>query len=136
MKIVLDTNVLLVALPKYSPFFPIYNAFLTAQFILCISNEILTEYEEQIGFRYGKELTELKLSEISRMRNVQKLEAYYHWQLIEQDPNDNKFVDCAIAANADYLVTNDKHFNILKTIAFPRVSILTAQEWLEMIKAI
>lgn len=136
MKIVLDTNVLLVALPKHSPFFPIYNAFLAAQFTLCISNEIFTEYEEQISFRYGKVLTELKLSEISRMRNVQKLEAYYHWQLIEQDPDDNKFVDCAIAANADYLVTNDKHFNILKTIGFPRVSIITAQEWLEMIKTI
>lgn len=86
--------------------------------------------------RYGSELTEFKLSEISRMRNIQKLEAYYHWQLIEQDPDDNKFADCAIAANADYLVTNDKHFNVLKTIAFPKVVVITAQEWLEIIKTI
>lgn len=70
------------------------------------------------------------------MRNIQKLEAYYHWQLIEQDPDDNKFADCAIAANADYLVTNDKHFNVLKTIAFPKVVVITAQEWLEIIKTI
>lgn len=40
MKIVLDTNVLLVSLSQHSPFYPIYQAFLTEKFTLCISNEI------------------------------------------------------------------------------------------------
>jgi predicted nucleic acid-binding protein len=80
--------------------------------------------------------TELKLSEIMRMRNVRKIEAYYHWQLIKQDPDDNKFADCAIAANADYLVTNDKHFNVLKQIQFPKLTVITAQKWLDMVKSL
>lgn len=46
-----------------------------------------------------------------------------------QDPDDNKFVDCAIACNAKYLVSNDKHFRILKDIPFPKVELLTAQEF-------
>jgi len=70
------------------------------------------------------------------MRNVRKIEAYYHWQLIKQDPDDNKFADCAIAANADYLVTNDKHFNVLKQIQFPKLTVITAQKWLDMVKSL
>lgn len=43
------------------------------------------------------------------------------WSLIEADPDDNKFVDCAIAGQADYIVTHDKHFRILDEIPFPKV---------------
>ena len=49
-------------------------------------------------------------------------EIHYNWRLITIDPDDNKFIDCAVAANADYLVTNDKHFNVLKEIDFPKVN--------------
>ena len=45
----------------------------------------------------------------------------FAWFLIEADPDDNKFVDCAIAGQADYIVTHDKHFRILDEIQFPRV---------------
>jgi uncharacterized protein len=49
--------------------------------------------------------------------------------LISADPDDNKFVDCAFAANAHYIVTNDKHFNILKLIPFPKIALLKIQEF-------
>jgi predicted nucleic acid-binding protein len=49
---------------------------------------------------------------------------YFKWNLISDDPDDNKFVDCAINAGADYIVTNDKHFNILKDIDFPKINII------------
>lgn len=57
-------------------------------------------------------------------------ETYYKWQLIEADPDDNKFADVAIAANADYLVTNDQHFEVLKQLEFPRVPVVSLQEFL------
>jgi len=41
---------------------------------------------------------------------------------MEKDPDDNKFFDCAVAGNADYIVSEDKHFNILKHIPFPSVN--------------
>ena len=44
------------------------------------------------------------------------------------------FVDCAIAANADFLVTNDTHFNILKTIAFPKVNTISLQEFIPLLQ--
>ena len=56
-------------------------------------------------------------------------ETYIHFGLIEQDPDDNKFVDCAVAADAEYNVTNDSHFKILKDIDWPKIAILTIQEF-------
>jgi len=51
---------------------------------------------------------------------------YFEWNIVENDPDDNKFIDCAVAANADYIVTEDKHFNILKNISFPSVTAIKA----------
>lgn len=62
--------------------------------------------------------------------NTYLQEAYYKWQLIEADPDGNKFVDVAIAANADYLVTNDQHFAVLKQLEFPQVPVVSLQEFL------
>jgi len=48
----------------------------------------------------------------------------YKWNLITADPDDNKFVDCAVSANATYLVTNDRHFNVLRGIDFPIINVI------------
>ncbi|WP_143167152.1 PIN domain-containing protein [Mucilaginibacter sp. OK098] len=60
-------------------------------------------------------------------------EPYFKWHLIEQDPDDNKFVDLAISGNADYLVTNDKHFNTLKSIDFPQINVVSINEFKSII---
>lgn len=133
MKIVLDTNVLLVSLPSHSKYFPIYHALLTKQFDLCVSNEIITEYEEQIGKRLGIERTEVKFFELLNLENVHFVDPTYNWKLIEADLDDNKFVDCAIASNAAYLVTNDAHFNILKNVPFPRIQLLDAAQFMSIL---
>lgn len=56
---------------------------------------------------------------------------YYHFDLIVSDPDDNKFVDCAVAANAKFLVTEDKHFNIVKQCKFPHVDIIALDDFLK-----
>lgn len=65
--------------------------------------------------------------------HVHLITPHYKWQLILYDQDDDKFVDCAIAANADYIVTNDKHFQILKGIEFPKVNILTIEEFKQLL---
>ena len=52
-------------------------------------------------------------------------------KLITADPDDNKFVDCAFAANADYLVSEDSHFDILKKTSFPKLNLVTLDEFME-----
>lgn len=66
--------------------------------------------------------------------NIIVPEVYYNWNLITADPDDNKFTDAYIAADADYLVTNDTHFNEIKKSPFPRVNIISADEFLEVLK--
>ncbi|WP_366145465.1 PIN domain-containing protein [Methylovulum sp.] len=50
---------------------------------------------------------------------------------MDADKDDNKFVDCAVAGNADFLVSNDRHFNVLKTIEFPKLQVFTIFEFIE-----
>lgn len=134
MKIVLDTNVLLVSFSKKSEFRPIFDAFLRAKITLCVTTDILTEYEEIIGRHLGGAIASSVLQLIENASNVQWITKYYKWNLINQDPDDNKFVDCAIAANAKFLVSDDKHFKILNQISFPKVELITADNFNEIIQ--
>ena len=60
---------------------------------------------------------------------MKKVEPTFFYHMITADPDDNKFVDCAICGNAELLVTNDAHFDILRTIEFPKVEIIRLQEY-------
>ena len=60
---------------------------------------------------------------------------YYNWNANVADPDDNKFFDIAIAADVDYLVTNDRDFDVVKTITFPKVNIITAEAFLKILAA-
>lgn len=47
----------------------------------------------------------------------------------------DKFVDCAFAANATYIVSNDKHYDVLKEIDFPKILVLKLQEFLGLLQS-
>ncbi|MEZ4825311.1 MAG: PIN domain-containing protein [Bacteroidia bacterium] len=52
---------------------------------------------------------------------------------MSKDADDNKFVDCALNGQADYIVTDDKHFNLLKSIGFPPVRVIKTEDFLSII---
>ena len=131
MNIVLDTNILLVSIPKRSRYRCIFDALLEKRFTLLISHDILTEYEEIIGSKTTPQIAANIVEMLLTLRNVKKVDIFFKWQLIEADPDDNKFTDCAIAGNADFLVTNDHHFDALDQIEFPKVPRLTIDEFVE-----
>lgn len=58
----------------------------------------------------------------------------YRFNLITTDPDDNKFVDCAIVAGATYIVSNDRHFEELKKYDFPKVDVRKLSEFLGIIR--
>jgi len=124
MKVVLDTNCLLVALAQKSPYRCIWEMFRQGKFSLCYSTEILQEYEEILQRYYSISTVVLTIEMLLKSPNVIQNVPYYHWNLISADPDDNKFVDCALNAGADYIVTNDKHFNILNKIEFPPIKVI------------
>ena len=90
----------------------------------------MSEYEEMIAFEYSPKAADLVLTILLSSANHEKHEPAYRWQLIEEDPDDNKFVDCAISANVDFLVSDDRHITKLRKISnlFPPIAILTFDE--------
>lgn len=128
MKIVLDTNVLLTAVSRKSPHNWIIQSLIEKQFSLCVSNEILMEYAEIIERHMGKSFVDVIMPSILELSNIQFVTKYYTFLLIHKDPDDDKFVDCAIACDADFIVTEDKHFKVLKTIDWPEVKAINVAE--------
>ena len=134
MRVVLDTNVLLVSIPKLSKYRPIFESLIGKKYTLIISNEILAEYEEIIAQKANEIAAQNIVKMLVTLSNVEKKEIYFRWNLIKTDEDDNKFADCAVAGNADYLVSNDHHFDVLETIDFPEIPLIDAEKFLEILK--
>lgn len=96
---------------------------------LCVNTEILNEYEEILTEKTTPEIARNVVEAIARLHTTLYQETYIHFGLITQDADDNKFVDCAVAADAEYVVTNDAHFAVLREIDWPKVAILTINEF-------
>ena len=56
------------------------------------------------------------------------IKTYYKFGLLN-DEDDNKFVDCAIASNADFIVSHDRDFNVLQQIDFPKVLVINSDQF-------
>jgi len=71
---------------------------------------------------------------ILKRSNVERINPYFHWQLITTDPDDNKFVDCAFAAGAAYIVSDDSHFDVLRDITFPQLLVIKLKDFIEVLE--
>ena len=88
------------------------------------------EYEEILSIHSSVEVAHHVVEAIARHPRTFFRESFFHFHLLSDvDKDDDKFVDCAISANADYIVTEDSHFRKLKDITFPRLTVLTLDEF-------
>ncbi|MEK7262929.1 MAG: putative toxin-antitoxin system toxin component, PIN family [Bacteroidota bacterium] len=133
LRVVLDTNALLVSVSEYSKYHWLYQSLIRNDYELAITNEILSEYEEKISEKLNAVTAESVVRTLVELENVLPIVPYYKFQLIVNDADDDKFADCAIVSNANYLVTNDKDFNILKNLDFPKVNVITINEFKEIL---
>lgn len=131
-RIVLDTNCLLAILSRRGNYFPVWQGLHEGKYTLCVSNEILEEYEEIICSKTNPIIASNVIQMLINSPYVQFVDTYFHFHLIEQDKDDNKFVDCAIAANASFIVSEDAHFKHLKDIPFPYVEVLRLREFMDL----
>lgn len=107
MRIVLDTNCLLVIVPKQSQFRELFDYILSGKVGLGITTEILFEYEEHLSLFYSPEYAKLIVNAICNLPNTKEVNPFYfNWLLIQSDNDDNKFVDAYIAGQAEYIITN------------------------------
>ncbi|MHA4894842.1 putative toxin-antitoxin system toxin component, PIN family [Pedobacter sp. PWIIR3] len=121
LTVVVDTNILLVSVSSRSKYHWLYQSLIDGAFHIAITHEILLEYEEIISKHWNAEVAVNVIRSLTELPNAIYTPIHYQMNLITSDDEDNKFVDCAFAANADYIITHDHHFDVLKTIPFPRI---------------
>ena len=81
------------------------------------------------------ETAEIVVSTIINSPFTEFVTPFFHFEMITEDRDDNKFVDCAIAAHARYIVTNDHHYNVLKRTQYPKVDVVSINEFLYIIQS-
>ena len=134
-RIVQDTNCLLAILARRGNYFSVWQGLHEGKYTLCVSNEILEEYEEIICSKTNPIIASNVIQMLINSPYVQFVDTYFHFHLIEQDKDDNKFVDCAIAANARFIVSEDTHFKHLKDIPFPYVEVIRLKEFMDLLQS-
>lgn len=135
MNIVLDSNVLLQVAFTQKPLKVVWDKLLNGSYILCVTEDILFEYQEKVIDCFHNEmLANLLINTLLNCPYVKRVETYFRYNLITTDKDDNKFVDCALACNASYIVTEDTHFEELKKIDFPKIEVVNLLDFITLLK--
>jgi uncharacterized protein len=118
MTVCIDTNVVLQMRAPQNPMFRLLVAWTRGCFSWAITTDVWLEYEEIVTAKAGQtrwlELMELvSFTRRQRPDSLREISPTYRFRLITACPDDDKFADCAIAAEADFIITDDGHFNAL-----------------------
>lgn len=127
-RLVLDTNSLIQCISRRSKYHNLWLSFFDGRNMLCVTTEILLEYAEILERNTSARFSELALDVITNNPYTLFVSPFYHFRVIAADPDDDKFVDCAVASNAKYIVTEDAHYEVLKNYVFPNVEIIKLDE--------
>jgi len=103
-KVIIDTNVFITIIGRRSPNRWIFEKIISGELILCVSNEIILEYEELITNKTNKEVSRNVIDFLLISPFVLKTDIFFNWHLITDDPDDDKFIDCYLASGAEYLL--------------------------------
>lgn len=133
MRVVVDTNVLLTSISRKSSTYWLFQSIVEKYFEIAYTTDILIEYEEQITRHWQRDVAAAVIQTIIELPNAIPVTVFYKLNLIEQDEDDNKFVDCAFAANAGYLITEDRHFDVLKNITFPSIHTVNIENFRQIL---
>ncbi|MBK8094540.1 MAG: PIN domain-containing protein [Verrucomicrobiaceae bacterium] len=114
MLVVIDTNVMISALARQTPIAPLFRALANGEIQLALTAAIVVGGGGIGGGGGGRAFSARLLHWLSLVATAWKtivlVHPSYQFRLISSDPDDNKFADCAITANADFLITNDTDY--------------------------
>ena len=133
-KIILDTNVFFSAFinPSGAPA-QILKHWISKDFTLIYSEEIIEEYLETLtqdlfSVEDIENFYELVSVRAEKVLSTQKVTA------VPDDPDDDKFISCALSGKADYIVSGDKH--LLKMKQYAGTRIVTVKEFLDILDSL
>jgi putative PIN family toxin of toxin-antitoxin system len=133
MKVVIDTNIFVSSFFGGKPK-KIIDLWKTGKLTLCLSNDILDEYVQvlqRLGLENEIELEEL-LGLFAKGINILFTKKTPNLRLIKDDPGDDKFVECAVALQAEYIITGDRALKAIEE--YLEIKILSAHDFLNTFK--
>lgn len=133
MRAIIDTNVFVSSFFGGIPL-KVIEYWFSGRLTLCVSKPILKEYFEVLSrFEFeDNSLLYRLMSAFERNFNLLFVNNPKEQLWIKEDPADNKFIACAIALKADYIVSGDSHLKKLKSIG--NVKIVSPAEMIEFLK--
>lgn len=132
MRVVIDTNVVISSFRGGNPK-AILQMVDRGEIIMCISPSIIEEYV-RVLHRLGieKEKIERFLFYFENATTVIVSDRTIPLHIVEKDPDDDKFIECAVVAKALYIITGDKA--LLEVGSYNNISIVTPKEFLILFK--
>ncbi len=137
MKSVVDTNVLVSSfLSPRGVRAKVIQAWQNQQFELVVSEAILTEYERALNYQKVSSRHSLNPKQVGQVIAEMKsfaivVKPKHKLTVIKDDPDDNKFLEAALEAGAEYIISADPH--LLKVEQYQGIQILSASEFLLVI---
>jgi putative PIN family toxin of toxin-antitoxin system len=135
IKVVLDTNVFASSFFGGNPR-KVVNLWKTGEVFLCLSRPIIDEYIEvlqRLGLQDERELSEL-LGLFARGLHVLFTAKTPKLHIVEDDPDDNKFIECAVALKADFIISGDKALTAIQD--YMGIKIVNPKEFITTFKKI
>lgn len=118
MLVCIDSNVLLEIFSPRHASRPIYHAWFEGRLRWAVSTEILLEYEEIMQRHSGQRKADVMMQILALVNakhgNLLQVTPSFRFHLISTDADDDKFADCAIAIEADFIITHDRHFDVMR----------------------
>ncbi len=139
LKAVCDTNILISGLTAHTGApYEILDAWRRGEFILLVSEAIVGEVVEVLGrpfFRGKRGISQQDIVEVKRLLEADALMVIpqSHLQVIAEDPDDDRIVECALDGGADYLVSGDHHLLALQR--YHQISVVTARQFLSVLES-
>lgn len=133
IKVVIDTNVFVSSFFGGNPR-KILDLWKTAEVVLCLSKPIIDEYIEvlrRLGLQNERELDEL-LALFARGFHVLFAAKTPSLRVVEKDPDDDKFIECAVALKAPFVISGDKGLTAIQE--YMGTKIVTPREFLAIYK--
>ena len=129
-----DTNVYVSALTGGRVALRLLALARDGAFALQLSDAILDEIMEVLerDFYWNRERTEQARAFLSSLS--QHVTPHIELDVVPNDPDDNRILECAQASRSDYVVTREKHLLILKVHAGARI--LTPEEFLVVVQVL
>lgn len=135
MKVVLDTNVFISSFLGNGPPRRIIELWRSGRITLCLCAEILAEYADvlaRLGLEGREELKEI-LDFFKLRSNIDFVVIAGDLRVVEADPGDDKFIECAQVAGAASIVSGDRH---LKAIGvYEGIKVMAPTEFMAMFPA-